>query len=62
MNHQPDGVRGNAAHTAPSFRGIVFGMALFREKAGVASQVLPLAAHPAKEKGLQKLIEGGINR
>jgi predicted transport protein len=37
-------------------------MALFRVQAGVASQVLPLASHPAKEKGLQKLIETNLEQ
>lgn len=35
-------------------------MALFRVQSGVATQVLPLASHPAKEKGLQKLIETNL--
>jgi predicted transport protein len=35
-------------------------MALFRFQDDVAAQVLPLASHPAKEKGLQGLIEANL--
>jgi predicted transport protein len=35
-------------------------MALFKIAAGLAVQVLPLAAHPGKEKGLQGLIEKNL--
>lgn len=35
-------------------------MALFRVRSGLATQVLPLASHPAKEKGLQRLIEANL--
>lgn len=35
-------------------------MALFRLQGGVATQVLSLPSHPAKEKGLQRLIEANL--
>lgn len=35
-------------------------MALFRQSKDVVTQVLPLAAHPDKEKGLQSLIEANL--
>src|SRR4051794_7375510 len=35
-------------------------MALYRVKAGVATQVLSLDSHPSKEKGLQGLIETNL--
>jgi predicted transport protein len=35
-------------------------MALFRVRAGEATQVLPLSAHPGKGKGIQQLIEGNL--
>lgn len=35
-------------------------MALFRVLSGAVTQVLPLASHPAKEKGLQGLIESNL--
>lgn len=35
-------------------------MALYRLQAGIAAQVLSLASHPAKEKGLQGLIEANL--
>ena len=35
-------------------------MALFRLQSGIATQVLSLTSHPAKEKGLQRLIEANL--
>src|SRR5690349_9620627 len=36
------------------------GMALFRVRGGIATQVLSLSSHPAKEKGLQGLVEANL--